>query len=267
MSTTPANLTHRLDTEWQHLVTAPATADAIAKWHHLEPELAGYSDLESLRDAVHDRTDLDGGDRILAALVRLAAVTGHGDTLAARVVLQLLVPGAIRLGHRLSTMIGDRVSSEAVVFAELTILIRTYPWQRRPRRIAANLLLDCRQRLIRSYHRTHPEICAGLTIHDPAAITEHHHDDELALHDLLRWARRRGILNKLEAQLLVASHVADIPMNQLVTRFGRSRSTLFAIRASAEQRLRHALSSGPASPGRGGPRRVQDSVCHRPATS
>ena len=63
----------------------------------------------------------------------------------------------------------------------------------------------------------------------------------MALQDLLHWARRRGILNKLEAQLLVASHVADIPMNQLVTTFGRSRSTLFAMRSAAEQRLREAL--------------------------
>ncbi|QSB14908.1 hypothetical protein JQS43_00480 [Natronosporangium hydrolyticum] len=239
--------------EWQHLVAAPTTAAALARWQRLEPELARYPDLAAVRTAVHDRTDLDSSDLVLAALVRLAATTGHSDTLAARVVLQLLIPGAIRLGQRLATMVGDRATSEAVVFAELAILIRTYPWQRRPRRIAANLLLDCRQRLIRSHHRTRPEICAGLTLHEPSGLVDHHHhDDRLGLNDLLWWARRRGILNKLEAQLLVASHVAEIPMNQLVSRFGRSRSTLFAIRASAEARLRHALTGAPASGARGG---------------
>jgi hypothetical protein len=35
------------------------------------------------------------------------------------------------------------------------------------------------------------------------------------------------------------------PMNQLAARFGRSRSTLFTIRASAEERLRQALTTNP----------------------
>jgi hypothetical protein len=247
---TPASLTHRLDTEWRHLASSPAALAALARWGRLEPALDGWADLDALRAAVHDRTDLDRGDRLLAALVRLAAVTGHGDVLAARVVLQLLVPGAIRLGHSLTAMIGDPATSESAVFAELTILIRTYPWQRRPRRIAANLLLDCRQRLIRNHHRTRPEISAGLSLHDTPGTTAHaaDSDERLALHDLLWWARRRGILSRFEAQLLVASHVADIPMNQLAVRFGRSRSTLFTIRASAEERLRRALTAGPAGP-------------------
>ncbi|MPZ27292.1 MAG: hypothetical protein GEV12_13000 [Micromonosporaceae bacterium] len=250
MSPTPANLTHRLDNEWLHLVSSPATAAALARWGRLEPALDGWADLDALRAAVHDRADLERGDQILAALVRLAAVTGHGDVLAARVVLQLLVPGAIRLGQSLAAMVGDQHTSEAAVFAELTILIRTYPWQRRPRRIAANLLLDCRQRLIRTHHRTRPEISAGLSLHDTTstATTAADNDERLALHDLLWWARRHGILNRFEAQLLVASHVADIPMSQLVNRFGRSRSTLFTIRASAEERLRRALTASPVSP-------------------
>jgi hypothetical protein len=259
-SATPASLTRRLDTEWQHLVTSTAATAALARWRHLEPAIDGWADLEALRTAVHDRASLERGDRILAALVRLAAVSGHGDLLAARVVLQLLVPGAIRLGQSLVAMLGDPAASEAAVFAELTILIRTYPWQRRPGRIAANLLLDCRQRLVRHYHRTRPEISAGLHLHDTSIPDHGDGNDRLALHDLLWWARRRGILSRFEAQLLVASHVADIPMNQLAARFGRSRSTLFTIRASAEERLRRALTGSPASPALPRPRRSPETV-------
>lgn len=238
----PVHLPTRLDMEWQHLVAAPATAAALTRWRRIEPELAPYTDLETLRAAVHDRSDPDRSDRILSALVRLAATSGHGETLAARVVLQLLIPGAVQLGRRLSTLFGDYATSEAVVFAELAILIRTYPWQRRPRRIAANLLLDCRQRLLRSHHRHHAEVSAGLILQDPASTADHC-EEEYALHDLLRWARRQGVINKLEAQLLVANHVAEVPMHQLTATFGRSRSTLFAIRSAAEQRLRHALTA------------------------
>lgn len=243
ISTIPASLTQRLDAEWRHLVLSPATAQALTRWHRLEPAIVGLADLDQLRATVHDRTNLERGDSILAALTRLGAVTGHGDLLAARVVLQLLVPGAIRLAQSLAPMVGDQSTSEAMVFAELTILIRTYPWERRPRRIAANLLLDCRQRLVRSHDRTRPEISAGLSLHDTNAATDS--DDRSALPDVLWWAQRRGILSRFETQLLFASHVADIPMNQLVGRFGRSRSTLFTIRASAEERLRQALTTTP----------------------
>jgi hypothetical protein len=245
--TAPASLTHRLDAEWRHLVSSPATAQALVRWSRLEPAIESLSDLEQLRATVHDRTNIERGDSILAALVRLGAVSGHGDLLAARVVLQLLVPGAIRLAQSLAPMVGDQATSEAVVFAELTILIRTYPWERRPRRIAANLLLDCRQRLVRSHDRTRPEISAGLSLYDANAATDG--DNRSALPDVLWWAHRRGILSRFETQLLFASHVADIPMNQLVSRFGRSRSTLFTIRASAEARLRQALTANPAAAG------------------
>jgi hypothetical protein len=242
MSTIPPtahSLTHRLDAEWEHLRSSPEAAAALAAWGRIEPALAGWSGLDELCAAVHDRGDPAGSDRILSALVRLAAVTGHGDLLAARVVLQLLLPGAIRLGRSLSARNGDVAATEASVFAELTILIRTYPWQRRPRSTAANLLLDCRQRLIRSYRRTRPEVSVGLRLGDGLSAAEG--DDPLALKDLLWWAHRHGVLDPFEAQLLVASHVQQIPMTELATRFGRSRSSLFMIRASAEKRLRHAL--------------------------
>lgn len=242
-SVTPGSLTHRLDAEWAHLASSPATSAALARWGSLEPALDGWADLDALRTTVHDRTDPERADQLLAALARLAAVTGHGDVLAARVVLQLLVPGAVRLSQSLAQMIGDQATSEAAVFAELTILIRTYPWRRRPRRIAANLLLDCRQRLLRNHYRAQPEISAGLSLHDTVHTAADDHDDRIGLQDLLWWARRRGILNTFEAQLLVASHVEDIPMNQLASVFGRSRSTLFMIRSSAEKRLRRALTA------------------------
>lgn len=248
MSTPRSTLPHQLDAEWERLRGAPATAGALERWGRLEPALLGFDDLDRLRAAVHDRGDPAGSDRILAALVRLAAVTGHGDVLAARVVLQLLLPGAIRLVHSLAGTTGDLAATEAAVFAELTILIRTYPWQRRPRSTAANLLLDCRQRLSRGYARSRPEVSVGLRpgeIHPgrqaPAQRGWLEPPDALALKDLLWWAGRRGVLDPFETRLLVASHVQDIPMAELASRFGRSRSSLFMIRASAEERLRHLL--------------------------
>lgn len=241
-----ANLIRRLQTDWEHLVGSRAATEALARWGTLEPVLCGFTDLDQLRAAVHDRADPARSDQILSALVRLAAVTGHGDEIAARVVLQLLLPGATRLHLSHAARTRDLPDSESAVFAHLSILIRTYPWQRRTRHTAANLLLDCRQRLTRS-RRNQPEVPVGLNLdHDTTSATTDHNDDMLDLHDLLGWARRGGVLNDLEAKLLVANRVNDIPINILAQRYGRSRSSLFQIRAAAEQRLRQALTSDPS---------------------
>jgi hypothetical protein len=242
------SLARQLDAEWERLATAPSTRRALARWSSVEPALAGWSDLEQLRGVAHDRTDPARADQILAALVRLAALDGHADRFATRVLLQLLIPGAVRLAGSLAPMLGDRSAAEAAVFAELAIGIRTYPWRRRPRRVAANLLLDCRQRLTRRHQRTRPEVPAGVgsdldpQIPDTSSIEAA--EAAVALRDLLAWARRHGVLDPLEARLLLASHVHDIPVSELVAVFGRSRSSLFAARASAERRLRQALTAG-----------------------
>lgn len=240
--TSRAGLLARLDSEWQHLAEAPATATALRRWARLEPDLAGCADLHQLRAAVHQRADPGGADRLLAALVRLAAVDGHDDRLAARTVLQLLVPGAVRLARSIIPYAGDNATALGVVFTELAIGIRTYPWRRRPRHVAANLLLDCRQRLTRRYQRARRETPIGLEIDPEASDTgAEHAEATVALRELLAWAHRRGIIDEFEARLLVANHVQDIPLTRLAAQLGRSRSRLFATRAAAHRRLRHAL--------------------------
>src|SRR5690606_17263358 len=81
-----AGLLARLDSEWRHLAHSRATAAVLRSWGTREPALAGWADLDELRAAVHHRADPVRADRLLAALVRLAAVDGHDDRLAARTV-------------------------------------------------------------------------------------------------------------------------------------------------------------------------------------
>lgn len=245
--TTP--LGKRMDAEWRHLATSPTATQALAHWAQLEPAIAGLTDLEQLRNTVHNRADHETSDRILAALIRLANQASHGDLLATRVVLQLLIPGGVRLAHTLAVMLGDQHTSEAMVFAELTIGIRTYPWRRRPTRIAANLLLDTRQRLTRTANRRSPELPIGLLADEQLTTLAKHRssdqtqqaDTRLTVAHLLWWARRRKIINAFEAQLLHDYYLADTPMDQLAHEYGRARSTLFALRAAAVRRLRSAL--------------------------
>jgi hypothetical protein len=271
-STTSSGLLARLDAEWHHLADSPATAAALRRWEALEPSLGQWPDLHRLRATVHDRHHPKQADQILAALIRLAAVTGHDDPLAARTVLQLLAPGAIRLANHQP----DRHEAQDTVFAELAIGIRSYPWQRRPHHIAANLLLDCRQRLTRARRRTAPEQPAGLDLDHPAGAVAGPGTggDITEVNDLLRWARHRGALTALHAWLLLASHIHDTPVPTLASWYGRSRTTLFAHRAQAEHRLRQLLNepqpatTSPATPRNGAARgRPPAGQATRPATT
>lgn len=239
-------LVRRMDAEWQIMADSRLAATALTRWAASEPALAGFSDLAAVRAVTEDRTDKAGSDRILAALVRLAARDGGDDAFATRVLLQLLLAGAVRLVRRIAAVTGDYPEAEADVLAELTALIREYPWRRRPRRIAANLLLDCQQRLSRAARRHRGEVPAGLElideqVPDPAAGRDA--DERVEVIDLFLWAHRHGVLSTEEALLLAANRVDEVPVRTLAGRLGRSASSLFTTRNAAEDRLRTALAA------------------------
>lgn len=237
-------LVRRMQDEWQALTAAGATAAALARWAHAYPALAGYADLTAVQVATEDRCDKTRSDAILAALARLAARDGDDDMLAVRVLLQLLLPGAIRLAQRITAVTGDPVEAETDVLAELTAQIRTYPWRRRPRRIAANLLLDCQQQLTRAARRHCGDVPVGLQPiceDEPDLGAGREADERVEVIDLFVWAQTRGVLNAEEALLLAAHRVDEIPVRRLTDRLGRSATHLFVLRNNAEARLRDAL--------------------------
>ena len=85
-------------------------------------------------------------DRVLLALVRRAVA---GDALAARVLLQLLLPGTRALARRWWAL-GDADERAAAAVTAVYHRIRRYPIERRPGRVAANILLDAAQELRRA---------------------------------------------------------------------------------------------------------------------
>lgn len=153
----------------------------------------------------------------------------------------------LRLCTSLSWM-ADRATRQTLVFGELTARIRTYPWQRRPHRIAANLLLDTRQQLARAHRRADREVPDGLAPgprqQDGAASSDEDAEDRIAALDLLRRTRRSGILTKDETEILFGVYMCDLRPEQLATETGRSRSAVYLIRQRAEQKLRQAADRG-----------------------
>jgi DNA-directed RNA polymerase specialized sigma24 family protein len=91
-------------------------------------------------------------DAMQAALVAMAQ-QGNGD--AATTLLVQLRPGLIRLARWVAVAADlawpDAIDEVRAVFFET---LYRHPLERRPHSIAANLLLDTRQRVIRSHRRT-----------------------------------------------------------------------------------------------------------------
>jgi hypothetical protein len=137
-SATP--LATSLSAEWDRLAASPAARRALRQWRF--PSLATpCADLNELVAAAgHGRPlDDDEADRVLLELVALAAA----DDLAARVVLQRVLPALVAVATRRAGT--DRRARERALeelAASAWIVIRTYPIQRRPARVASNIVRD-----------------------------------------------------------------------------------------------------------------------------
>lgn len=177
------------------------------RWLTAEPDLAAVSSLAEL-----DLLRGSATDGPLGALVRLAARDGGDDELAAIAVVHQLEGGVRRLVHQFRNLTDD---VEAVVIGALWETIRTFPWRRRTRSFAANLIYDTRTAvvalLLPGTTRRGPEPSvlvdpqtwawdalagseAARPADDPGAAAE--------LADLLDWAIGAGVVTRAEARLL-----------------------------------------------------------------
>jgi len=129
----------RLDDEWPTVVRAAAAADVAAVWAAEDEVLAPFAaGLDVLVAATEDRAvSAAAKDRVLVALAGRAAV----DEVAARTLVQVLLPGGRALAYRLGWL-GSPAVCAGLVVPELWVRVRTYPVGRRPGRVAANVLAD-----------------------------------------------------------------------------------------------------------------------------
>ncbi len=138
--TKPASgsISRHLNQEWYRLSTDPDTAARVSSW---SAPLARYGDAVTLLEAV----GRDGGlpmavaDQLLAELVRV----GRHDSLAVRIALQRVLPGLV--GAAVRRAAGQRQRRQFLfddLVANAWLVIRTYPLERRPIKIAVNVLRD-----------------------------------------------------------------------------------------------------------------------------
>jgi hypothetical protein len=223
----------RLQKEWQYLAQSSRSAQALAAWSS-DPALAGFSDLEEMVVEIQRRGCPEVSDRILLALLRRAAV----DNLAAQTVLQALMPGlkSLMSAYRLT---GEPEEVATAVVEAAFERIRRYPCDRRPARVAANLLHDTRQMLWREGRREHnfrltTEPLSEPVMNAPKAATPSATDE---LVDLVGEAVRRGRVSPSGARLILLTRVLDVPIEELAEETGTKALILRKRRVRAQAAL------------------------------
>lgn len=220
-----------LDHEWDAIKASPASCEALREWGRLEPTLDGLADLDHL---LKERTRSEAAPAMLSALARLAA---H-DQLAARTLLQALVPGLLRFA---TTGCRDDPTAFEELIAIAWVRIRTYP-QTRDGSVAANIVLD-----VRKNYRSHRAIESPKAKFDqPGRHAEVPSAEDTvlagsALGDLLALASRRSAISPVALNLIVRTRVDLVPLDMAAREQQASYQHASHIRWRAERRLRPIL--------------------------
>lgn len=156
--------------EWARLGASPSVRRSAKRWgivpaerltldrHPLDPVLEAVGFLGATNDSA--------ADSALHRLVVLAAA----DELAARVVLQRILPALVAIARRRGPMCGGPQAAFTELLAAAWIVIRTYPVERRPNKVAANLVRDAEYHaFVRAHRLRSSKEEVGLPEHAPQA--------------------------------------------------------------------------------------------------
>ncbi|HUP68573.1 MAG TPA: hypothetical protein VM142_02040 [Acidimicrobiales bacterium] len=227
----PEHLFAALDSEWQRLSCSPDSTRRLAKWADEHQALRAFVDLPALVAYVQRRQAPVASDRVLAVLALLA----RDDELAARTVLQALVPG-LRAVAMACAWAGEPEEVDAMVVATAWERIRTYPSDARPERVAANIVLDVLKQLCRDRRRRLAEQRAELrlaTSEEPPVRSGAEH-----LLGLLNDAVASGAMTASDASLIAATRIGGVKLRELAPASGLTVRWLRERRNRAESTLK-----------------------------
>jgi len=233
-----SNLFRALDDEWNREGRGPKARTALARWAVDDPALAALADPATLVQHCHAR------DEEASSLLKVVLRHAEQDTLAARTMLQAVLPGLGSVTRRAACYVGgdrpvwqtrDELHQEvvSVAFERISALATGAPefpcqaivdgtWQRLRHRalcvrreVDRRADLECGARVPAAPDRTAIEEL-GLAV--MAAIDEHD-------------------LDVLDAGLLYSCHVVGYRITELARMTARSERTLWRRRQRAEEVL------------------------------
>ena len=218
-----------LEREWAAL--APSLASALREWQQREHALAAFSTPQLVvRFLQRFDADLDAKDAALAALLRCTQT----DPRAGRVVLQALLPGLKRLAERPIREPHARDEVWSTLLSAAWERMHNYPLVRRPKRIAANLLLDTRLAIRQEGERAR-RIAAGEPV--LAEVPPRPRLLPYPPEQPLRRAVDAGAISAEEAELIAQTRIDGRSLVELATEIGVPYDALRKRRERAERRL------------------------------
>ena len=232
------DLIQRLEAEWGALASGPLRG-RLRLWSDQEATLAGFATPQHL---LRHLLSLGGSPRLkdetLAALLRQA----QSDPLAARVVLQALLPGLKSLARRILFEAGERDEVWSALLAHCWERIRRYPLERRPGRIAANILLVALKKTTYELKRERRE---RDEVTNEASTAQLPVDRDVER--LLRRAVEAAAISADEAELILRTRIDRADMHALAADAGLTYHALNTRRLRAEKRLLLFLGYSPVT--------------------
>lgn len=197
-TTQPIGILNRLHDEWHHITIRSTELRAVRTWGlpgmpvaSLDELLArcGYRPAPGSAPTAYRPAEPDDE----ACLLRLVEVA-KTDALAARVVLQRILPALCAVAGRHSSNRAQRNAVLDELVANAWPIIRNYPCERRPRRIVANLVRDTSfETFVRPIRRRSSGEIPTMHDHLDRSAAEPALDPLHELVDLLREAQAHGI--------------------------------------------------------------------------
>ena len=204
----------RMDEEWAALQGDATAAEAVRRWVLRAPVLAGCVQPGEVLQRVAG--DPDG---VLGALLAAGA---EGDGLAARVVLQAMLPKVVRLASV------DRTAEVDDYLTAMWCEIAAYPLARRPASVAANLALDTLKAVRRERHPavdvlTPPDLVLLAADRRPAHVVGSSRPSEApSVTAVLQRAREHRLLDAATGALLRSVYAEGVPGEVAAHRHGLS---------------------------------------------
>jgi hypothetical protein len=221
----------QLDRDWIALIRRPSSIEELSEACALAGASSPLDFVPTMR-----RADWATAD---AVLIHLAHRATAGSEVANRAILQLLVSGTCRLAAKWRVL-GTREECAAAAVAAVFSRIRRYPLERRPRKIAANILMDANQDLARMAREVLAERdrIAALEPSLLAARPEVAHATSAdELRELIDDAIADGRVPRHWAELIVATHIEGADLPTIARRTGTPVRTLQWRRRHAEAAL------------------------------
>lgn len=219
----------RLERQLEEELSRPALVARFADWSGRDPALARFRRPADLLRFLHSSPAPLERDAVLRSLIARAST----DPAARCLVLRALLPGLKNVVRRLLIDAEKREELWATVLCCAWERICSYSVERRPNRIAANVLLDTMRATLAEIQRPGP---TSEPLVEPI-VAAADRDDDGDIDGLLRAATAAGAITAREAELVLVTRFDGIPLAHIAAAHGEPYNRVKVRRQRAERRL------------------------------